>query len=80
MIMSSTHVPTQGFGRPGEQDFRHIPKFAEPRVRTPDPWSTRQSTLWALITPALNGGKEIFETGVINAGVNGAGVKLGPAL
>ena len=30
--------------------------------------------------PIVNGGKGIFETGVIKAGVNGAGVKLGPAL
>ena len=36
--------------------------------------------LAALLTPALNGGKGIFETGLIKAGVNGAGVKLGPAL
>ena len=30
--------------------------------------------------PALNGGKGIFETGVIKADVDGAGIKLGPAL
>ena len=34
--------------------------------------------IWCLLTPALNGGKEIFETSFIKAGVNGAGVKLGP--
>ena len=32
------------------------------------------------LTPALNGGKGIFETSIIKAGVNGAGLKLGPAL
>ena len=36
--------------------------------------------LVALLTPVLKGGKPNFETGVIRAGVNGAGVKFGPAL
>ena len=34
----------------------------------------------ALFTPALNGVRALFETGGIRAGVNGAGVKKGPAL
>ena len=29
--------------------------------------------------PNISGGKGIFKTGVIKAGVNGAGVKLGPS-
>jgi hypothetical protein len=34
----------------------------------------------ALFTPALNGVRALFETGGIRAGVNGAGVRKGPAL
>ena len=43
MILSSTHISSQGLGRPGEQVFRHVPKRAERKVRTPDPWLTIQS-------------------------------------
>ena len=54
MIFSSTHISSQGFGRPQEQVFWHIPKCVERRGWTPDPWCTRQTryleasigTLW----------------------------------
>ena len=36
MILSSTHISSQGFGLPGEQVFRHILKCAEQRGWTPD--------------------------------------------
>ena len=53
MILSSTHISSQGLGRPEEQVFRHIPKCAEQRGWAPDLRITRQTPIREATAPLV---------------------------
>ena len=48
---TSTHISSQGLGRPEDQVFRLIPKCAQRRGWTPGPWITKLSRYCKAIAP-----------------------------